>query len=149
MYQDILKPVAEELAKYGCSLQPPCEEGNIHTLIKRVKEELSAALPDNYAAFLREVKGLDYNGLVIFADETTPIAGFDDRFIEGIVEANLGYRDAEDLKDYLVLGTNGGVHYVQKIGADEYQSIDAVSLDLYEKFDSFPEMLRGALRDNA
>jgi len=149
MYQDILKPVAEELAKYGLSLQPPCTEKEVEALKRRVKEELATVLPEHYAAFLMEVKGLDYNGLVILADETTPIAGFDDRFIEGIVDANLGYRDVERLKDYLVLGTNGGVHYVQKLDAEEYQSIDAVSMDIYEKFDSFQEMLRGALRDNA
>ncbi len=149
MYQDILKPVAEEMAKYGCSLQPPCEEREVQELKRRVKEELSASLPEHYAGLLREVKGLDYNGLVIFANETTPITGFEDRFIEGLVEANLGYREVESLKDYLILGTNGGVHYVQKLDINEYQSIDAVSLDLYEKFDSFLDMIRGALRDNA
>src|SRR5688572_29761582 len=78
MYRQLLAEVRTEQARYGGHRQPPCTEERLALLRRRVREELGAELPDEYAAFLREQDGLNYNGLFIYASETRPIVGVRD-----------------------------------------------------------------------
>lgn len=148
MFEDVLKPVVEEKKKYGLSMQSPCTDGSLASLKKRVKDTLKAVLDEGYASFLLETNGLDHNGLVFYASDTMPLAGFDDRTIEGIVEANLGLRDVEIFKEFLVYGTSGEVNYACRLNDGKFVTVDAVSFDLFDTFSSFKDMLVGALSEH-
>jgi hypothetical protein len=148
MFEDVLKPVVEEKQKYGLAMQSPCSDSGLASLKKRVKDELKTELDEGYESFLLETNGLDHGGLVIYASETMPLAGFDDRTLEGIVDANLGFRDVELFREFLVYGTSGEVNYACRLTDREFVTIDAVSFDLFDTFSSFKEMLEGALSEN-
>lgn len=77
---------------------------------------------------------------------TVPIVGHEDRFIEGFVDSNLGFRDNARMKRFLVLGDSDMYLYVYEPQGKEYSMIDRVSLDRHEAFATFEEMLAAALR---
>jgi hypothetical protein len=146
MLEELLKPVAQDKEKYGLKLQPPCDESALSDLRKRVSAELSAELPESYAAFLGLTDGLDYNGLVIYSSITKPIVGYDDRFIEGFVEANISFRDLEAFRKYLVIANSGELLYLYEIASSRSLAVDSISLQPEEHFGSIEEMLGAALK---
>ena len=133
MYQDLLNRVAQEQRPFSSSLQPPCSELWIQGLLLRANQELHANIPPEYLDFLRTTNGFDWNGVVIYASEATPIAGHPDRSISGFVEMNLLYRDDSRFEDLLVFGSDGVNIYTYRISADAYEIYDEVPHELIEK----------------
>lgn len=145
MYQELLKTIGERASSYGESLQPPCSTESLAALHNRVQDELGVQLPEEFAAFLAKVNGLDWNGLVIYASERSPIVGYTDRFIEGIVEGNLSHRDQEPMNDFLVFGDDGDALYTFCISDRSYQVITTIGLTVLETFATFDELLTNAM----
>jgi hypothetical protein len=145
MFEGILKAIAEEKKHYGLKMQEPCSEASIIALKKQVKEEFGTGLSDDYCELLKKTDGLDHNGVVFYASKTATIAGYNDRFIEGFMEANRGFRDVERMKKYLVYGTDGEVLFVCELEKSSLMSIDAVSLEHFDTFENFEKMLSGAV----
>lgn len=147
MYESLLRELAKKRAKYSQSMQPPCEEGKIEQLEREALAKLSTALPDEYIEFLKITNGLDWNGLLIYACETTPISGYTDRFIPGFLETNLRTRkECEPCRDFLFFGDSGIDAYAYKISSSEYQILDRSSMELTETFSSFDDLISEALR---
>jgi hypothetical protein len=148
MYEQLLTRVGAEQARYGERSQPPCTEEGLERLRRRAQEELGAEVPEEYAAFLRAQDGLNHNGLFIYASETSPVAGGADATIEGFVEANLGWRDDEFFKDYLVFGEGNLDLYVRHLPTGEYRVIDRTPGNLIEQHPSFDQLIAAALKSH-
>lgn len=129
--------------------QPPSTVTQRLSLQKRAEAELSATIPGDYLAFLEKSNGLDWNGVTIFATETIPIEGFSDRFIEGFVDANLGYRDYEPFAQYLVFGESDMDFYALEISSQRYVILEKVSLDIMNTVPSFEQLLDKAFEGKA
>jgi hypothetical protein len=145
-YKLLLEQISAKASRYGESLQPPCDAKAVDSLRLRAREQLRLEIPPGYAEFLMLHNGLDWDGLVIYASETCPISGYVDRFIEGLVESNLGFRDNARMKRFLVLGDSGLELYVYEPEENAYSTIERVSLERNQSFASFSEMLAAALR---
>lgn len=145
MYQELLERVAGEQRRFGDQSLPPCTDEQLRRLKLRAQEELGAELPAGYIDFLRRTNGLDWNGVVIYASETLPIPGYDDRFIEGVMEVNLSYRDNEWFQDRVVFGSDGMDIYTYEVTTGEYQIYDEVPHNLIETVSSFDELMARAL----
>ena len=148
MYRQLLDELQGEQTRYGGHRQPPCTEERLALLRRRVREELGAELPDEYLAFLREQDGLNYNGLFVYASETTPIVCVRDASIQGIVEANLGWRDVETMRDYLVFGDGNMDLYARHLPTGEYHVLDRVPGNLIETHPSFELMMVAAFKSH-
>lgn len=148
-YEKLLQEIAEKKCKYSESMQPGCQNQQIAKLQKNTLENLSAELPNEYIDFLCITDGLDWNGLLIYASETSPIIGYKDRSIPGFLETNLLNRDEdESCKDLLFFGCSGIDAYVLKVSTEEYQILDRVSLDITETFPSFDALIFEALKSH-
>jgi hypothetical protein len=145
MYQDLLKQVAAEQAQFGSRLQPPATEAQIHRLMARARAELRAELPAAYLDFLRRNNGFDWNGVVIYASATVPIAGHEDRRIGGLVEMNLSARADERFYDLLVLGSNGMDIYTYRVLTGAFEIYDEIPHELIETVPSFAALMTKAL----
>ena len=66
--------------------------------------------------------------------------------IQGIVEANLGWRDLERFLAYLVFGEGNMDLYVCHLPTGEYHVIDRVPGNLIERHASFDQLLAAALK---
>lgn len=147
MYQNLLQEIARKRAKYSQSMQPPCAAEKLDRLRRQVLEELSTPLPGEYIEFLKITDGLDWNGLLIYACETVPVAGYSDRFVPGFLETNLRTREeCEPCSDYLFFGDASIDAYAYKISEREYQILDRSSLELTDTFPSFDALISEALR---
>lgn len=141
----LLQPVADDKKQYGLSMQPSCACGRMNSLRDRVKAELEADLPTEYEEFLANTNGLDFDGLVFYGSEPGPIAGYDDRMLDGVIEANQCYRENGSMKKMLVLGESEDLLYVFDSQRSTYHAVDSTSLKKCEHYTSFKEMLAGAL----
>jgi hypothetical protein len=146
MYQQLLDELEAVQARYGEQPQPPCPDDRLEQLRQRVREELGAELPDEYIAFLRTRDGLNHNGLFIYASETAPVVGATNATIQGVVQANLGWRDYEPWGAYLVFGEGNMDLYVRHLPTGEYRVIDRVPGNIIETHPSFDRLLAAALR---
>ena len=146
MYQRLLAKVRAEQTRYGEQSQPPCTDGRVAQLRRRVREELGAELPDDYADFLRTQDRLNHNGLFIYASETTPIVGLSNAIIEGIIEANQGWRTDESFAHYLVLGEGNMDVYVRHLPTGDYQVLSRTPVTHIETHPSFDHLIAAALK---
>jgi hypothetical protein len=145
MYDTLLNTIEERMHSYGESLQAPCPTECLKNLRLRAKLELGCDIPDQYGSFLTKANGLDWNGVVVYACERTPIVGYSDRFIDGFVEANLDFRDHEPMKDYLVFADDGVALFTYHITESKYEVITRVGLSLLESFNAFDDLLTNTL----
>jgi hypothetical protein len=145
MYQELLKRLAAEQRRAGSAPQSPGTDEEIQRLVERARQELRIELPTDYVDFLRLTNGLDWNGVVIYAADTTPIAGHPDRIIPDIIEMNLNYREDQRFADLLVIGSNGMDLYTYRISTDVYEVYDEVPHELLETLATFDELMTKAL----
>jgi hypothetical protein len=146
MYRELLEEVNIRLQKRQIVPQPPCSGQQIERLREQARTELGDEVPEAYLGFLRLTNGLDWNGANFFATETTQTRGHRPGTIEGLVPANLGYRDVEDMRDFLVFGSSGMELYVYDKKNRDYRIQDSVSMDTYETYADFDSLVTEVLR---
>jgi hypothetical protein len=148
MYQQLLDEHVTWRKTTGLKLQAPATVEQIKTVFRRAREELGCDLPVEYADFLRRMNGLSSNGLVIYSSEETAIAGYTDRFIDGLVEANLAWRENPDHMPFVFFGEGDISRYVLNCQNSRYQVLDYQTDTLIEQVPSFDQLLFLALRDH-
>lgn len=148
-FDDLLAPLEAAQAAVREQPQPGCGEARIETLRRRAEAELGHALPEDFCAFLRVRDGLNHNGLVIYSSETSPIVGNPTVSIQGVVEANLAWRDDAYFAYYLILGEGNLDLYVLHRPSGDYHVIDRTPGNLIETHDSFRSLLATALAAHA
>jgi len=148
MYQTLLQEHLDDKRGYGESPQPGCDAQQLERLRERARKELRTEFPEAYYDFLRQTNGLDSNGLVVYASETTPIVGHNDMSIEGIVDANLGWRDFAPHRRLVVFAESGTALYVYDNDGREYQQLDRQSNSVIAELPSFEALLHRALEEN-
>lgn len=144
-YNSILKKISNDIRSYGGQLQSPAADDEIMNLQMQSKNELGINLPDEYLDLLRITNGIDYNGTVFYATDRSLIVGYDDRYIEGIVSANMFARDVEEMKDYFIFGESDDLLHVLNLPGRKYQTIESIGCSLYTEYDSINTMIIKAL----
>lgn len=137
--------VAPRATVYGDSLQPPATPEQLSRLWRRAPDALQATPPVEYVQFPERCNGIDWDGLILSAAESTLLAGHPDRTIGGIIHKNLARRALPPWAPYLVFGDTGDDVYCLPLGADRYCLVDAVSTDEIEFCESFGAMVEAAL----
>jgi hypothetical protein len=148
MYQELLKEDFRWIKKWGRAMPPPASEADLVSLAERAQAALGASVPPEYEAFLRLANGFDFNGCVIYGTATRPIAGHTDRFIEGFVEANEGWRDDEPNVDYLYFGEGDISRYRYHLPSKQYQVADRQSDTVLKLVPSFDALIAAALEEH-
>jgi hypothetical protein len=144
MYQHLLAELRAVQARHGEQHQPPCTEEGLARLRRRAREEVGTTLPHDYIAFLRAQDGLNHNGLFIYASETVPVVGATDVMLQGIVEANLDWRDS--FCAYLIFGEGNMDLYVRHLPTGDYQVIDRTPGNVIETHASFDRLIAAAIK---
>ena len=149
MVKDVVDTVTGWQKQLNQVPQPPAADDRIRDLRQRSRAELGADIPEEYAELLRLADGFDWNGMVVYAAETTPLAGRAGkrpRFIQGFVEQNLRWREYAPAKDYLTFGDSGSSTYVYNVAAQEYQERDRQSDSLIGRHRTLAALLAEGLR---
>lgn len=127
-------------------MQPPATQESIDRLIQRTKRELIIEIPPTYVHFLKEVNGLNWNGLTIYGTETLPLLDTKDIDLLGLVEANEIWREYEENKAYVYYGEGNISRYGLKISTGEYVERDKPGHDEFEIYKNFEAMLTKILQ---
>jgi hypothetical protein len=146
MYDKLLQQISEKMKRFADAPQPPGRSESLETLKQKAIEELRHPIPDGYAAFLSKNDGFFWNGLVIYASERQPLVATPDGFVPGFVEENLGYRDFELMKDYLIFAEDGVVFYTYHVSVNSYDTVLRIGLTVLESFDSIDQLIASALK---
>jgi hypothetical protein len=141
MYEELFQEAAAVTRRLGDELQAPASEELIADLRKRVRQQLRYELPDGYLDFLRQANGMDWNGLSIYATGRTLIQGQTDRYVPGLVEANLQWREGGGYRDQVIFANDGDTNFAWSLKDSAFQvriqPVDRVS----ETAASFEELL--------
>jgi hypothetical protein len=147
MYTNLLKQISSEMSRQA--LQPPCSAHDLRLLKERSIDKLRYDIPDGYAHFLAITNGFVWNGLSIYASETTPLNGLPGASVQGFVEANMEHRAirrGDPMQEYLVFGEDSVVFFTYHIPADVYKVIAIVGMSVHESYRTFDELLVDALQ---
>lgn len=146
MYQDLLDKIAKDKLAYSEYMQPPATSEELSNLCEKAFLNFKTKLPMEYTDFLKLTNGLDWNGLTIFASETSVIVNHPDRYIKGVIEANQMYRQSEDSQNIIILGNSGIDVYIYCLDRNVYHIAERISLRVISTFSSFNEMLSQVLK---
>lgn len=145
MYDELLQDVAAFRRESGRDLQPPATDTALADLRRRARSELRYAIPPEYEAFLRKTDGLDSNGISIYGSSRTLIVGTTNRFVSGLVEANLLWRKGGAYEDQVIFANDSLTNYVWHLDDEAWELRTTPSDDLREKVASFEELVFRAL----
>ena len=145
VYRDLLRQIAAEQRSTGSGAQNPCSESQLDRLRRRARLELGTDLPAAYVDFLAHTDGLDWNGVVMYASERSPIVGHPDRSIAGVVVMNLIFRCDGRFDDLLVLGSDGMDIYTYRVSTGAFEVYDEVPHELVAEGLSFEDLMTRAL----
>ncbi len=134
--------------RYAVPMQPPASGERLQRLVNRALEELNYRFPAAYLDALGIVDGIDSNGIVLYASETQPLLGQltrSDYNIEGILEANIQWRDNKANERFMFYGEAGDVVYCHDLTTNKFQFMDRVAQDVDSEndvFDTCEELLK-------
>jgi hypothetical protein len=143
----LLEEIHAEQAKYDEARQPPATGDGVAKLVKRSRDELGAAPPEQYLEFLRAENGMNHNGLFIYGTATLPLADDPTKSLGGFVETNLLWRDNPELKSYLLFGEGNMDLYGLHLETGEFRVINRTPIEnVEERHASFDALLASAMR---
>lgn len=139
---DYLRQMREEDARFGDQSQPPALSETLDSLRQRSREQFKYELPAGYVDLLAQSDGINFNSYTLYASRTLPIAGYEDRFVEGFMEANDLWEDYAENADHhlLVFGETGGDLFLFDRRDQRFKVTDKVGGDAYQTFDTFEEL---------
>lgn len=118
--------------------------------VARAREELrsrfGAALPEEYAAFLRRCNGMDYNGLVLYGASQSEDKPGAKGFWQGLVPANAAWREGVGHDAYIVLGETDMDLFTVKPDGTGPVLRDKVSGDVNELFETVAQGIESLLQ---
>lgn len=144
-YVELLSKIERLASSYNLQLQPPCLPDQVAQLRRDSRTRLDIDPPVQYIELLAVHNGLDWDGLSIYGSEPSLIIGFPDREIGGFVEENAIRRVAPEWSNYAVFADTGDDCYCMHLVRQYFCVLDSVSLDEVEQYQSFDDMISGAL----
>lgn len=131
--EQILDAVKADQIKAGETVQPPLQAPQIEFAKQQVQKQLGIKIPADFAEFLSQADGVDYNGVVIYGGNQSPDHPGPGGFWQGIISANNMWH-AEGPRDWLVIGETD--MDILTVDADGMNAVlrDKVSHDVNERF---------------
>ncbi|WP_299406698.1 YrhA family protein [uncultured Roseobacter sp.] len=139
--KDLLARVGAEQDKAYEPLQGAAAPDQIEALRLEAETRLSARLPDDFLTYLSLSNGTDFNGLILYGANKSPDAPGPAGFWQGLVAANLAWREGGDHKDYVILGETGMDLLTVDLLGENAVGRDRVSGEVTERFLSAGAMI--------
>ncbi|MCC5804373.1 SMI1/KNR4 family protein [Rossellomorea vietnamensis] len=149
MRKHMLKYIEKVEKKYGSSLRTPASDSEIIKMNLIIQQKLgNIIIPEPYIEFLKEVNGLDFNGLVMYGVDEEILEKEIDEKIHGFIETNAFWYENDWQKQYIFLGESDTAWYCYVPKENVYVELDKPSGTLMQSFKSFDAMLSDALETN-
>lgn len=147
----LLDEIQADKALYDRNPESPASAEELQTLQQEAAQQLGYKLPAAYLDILTRSNGVDWNGFELYGTgeltaKTTEGQTFYER--QGLVEANLVWRDYPPNNDYVFLAQSGDELYCHHLTNDKFEIVDRITKEpIYEPstFDTCEELLEKLL----
>lgn len=145
-WKELLIEVEKIESKYDSSLRNPVSNSEIIKMKQTIQKKLgNIIIPESYIDFLKNVNGIDFNGLVIYGVDETLLDNEVDEEVQGFIETNELWYENDWQKQYIFLGDSDIAWFCYDLNERVYVELDKPSGTLIQFFDSFDSMLSDAL----
>lgn len=122
-------------------LQPAATLEAVETLKQQAANKLSYSLPTFYLELVQNTDGIARNGIQLYGTHTQRIHGLArESFIDGLVEANLVWREFEPNKGYVFFAESGSDLYQHNLQTDQFEVADRVGGTVFNAFATAEEL---------
>jgi hypothetical protein len=164
MYEKLLAAVVAAMKKFKYPIATPCCDRDVRRLIVGVKSKFDVDLPEGFLRFLRQMNGMQYNGLRIYSGKCSQKVPDKTIGVPGFILGNLGHRcvakgdvvsgifvghverSATTLFErMLIYGENDVMYFVSNLDSTGLRSLDNCGMEVVERYPTFDHMLAHAL----
>lgn len=143
--QSIIAQVLADQVRHGEAIQGPAPAEAIAHTGGELSSRFGATPPRDYATFLEQANGIDYNGLVLYGTTQSPDAPGPGGFWQGLVAANALWREGPGHEAYLILGETDMDLFTVDLAGQQPALRDKVSSDVVEPFPSVAQAIESLL----
>lgn len=147
MWKESLEEIIQEEKRYGQEINQGISEEEAALFAKAVEDNLNITLPKDYIKVLREVNGIEFNGIILYGVDEPILKEVPDRHVNGLIDCNKVWYENEWQKQYLFLGESSISWYVYDLKTQKYYELDNPSGEIGEEFISFEQMLDKMFED--
>jgi hypothetical protein len=146
-WKELLIEVEKIESKYDSSLRNPVSNSEIIKMKQTIQKKLgNIIIPESYIDFLKNVNGIDFNGLVIYGVDKILLDNEADEEVQGFIETNELWYEKDWQKKYIFFGDSDTAWFCYDLNERVYVEIDKPSGTLIQSFYSFDSMLSDALK---
>lgn len=132
--------------KYSETLRRAASDEEIAALKKEAIRKLGTTpLPHSYMTFLKQVNGLDFNGLVIYGVDGYLLSTASDD-VYGFISMNEIWRENKEQKQYIFFADSSIAWYCLDLESNVYVELDKPSGTVMETYDSFDSLIYTAIQ---
>jgi hypothetical protein len=142
---DLLAAVHAEQRRWGDEIRPPASDAAIAAASAAVTGELGCPLPTECARLWALSDGLDFDGVVLYDTCSRADARSAGGFWQGVVEANLLWRDDPANRELLVVGETDLDLLARHLPSGTWQRLDRVGRDRATTLATLDELVADAL----
>ncbi|MCB4379962.1 hypothetical protein FZX02_05730 [Synechococcus sp. MU1644] len=139
--KDLLTKIADDQLAASEVLQGAAEPQHIEALELEAETRLATKLPDDFRIYLPLSNGTDFNELVLYGATQSPDAPGPGGFWQGLIAANLAWRETGDHRECVILGETGMDLLTADLRGENAASLDRVSGGTIEEFPSVAAMI--------
>lgn len=147
MWKESLEEIIQEEKRYGQKINQGISEEEAALFVKAVEDNLNITLPEDYIKVLREVNGIEFNGIILYGVDEPILKEVPDRYVNGLIDCNKVWYENEWQKQYLFLGESSISWYVYDLKTQKYYELDNPSGEIGKEFISFEQMLDKMFED--
>lgn len=144
VFETSLAAIQADQHQAGEAVRPPAGSAATARLISEARAKLGVDVPEGYLAFLRASDGIDYNGLVFYSAADT-LETAEGGFWQGLVAANLTWRDDPANNSLLVLGDSDLDVFVWTPATATFAQMDRIGRDRMIPYSSCAAMIDAVL----
>lgn len=146
MWKEKISEIKKIEESYGDSLRRPATNNEIQKMQEAIHVQFGDfSLPNHYVDFLKNLNGLDFNGLVIYGVDELFLDNKMEEDIHGFLELNEIWHENEWQKQFLFFGDSDTAWYCYDLKKKIFVELDKPSGTVMDSFDNFQVMLEEAL----
>jgi len=144
--RSLIERLAADQRASGKAVQEPASTEEVAGARQDLEARLGARLPEGYVALLTQANGIAYNGLVLYGAGQDPERRSPGEFWQGLLAANLLWREGPGHDGYLILGDTGLELLTVDLDGSGACLRDKISGEVNEAFDTIEAAIETCLR---
>ncbi|PFM02955.1 SMI1/KNR4 family protein [Bacillus cereus] len=146
MWKNLILEIEKIEKNFNDKLNTPSTDSEVQKLREHAKEKFNVDLLSEYEEFLQTVKGLDFNGLVLYGVDSPLLETEKDEQICSFIGTKEIWYENEFQKEYLFLGDLDIAWFCRNLSDGTYLEFDKPSGTVMKTYNDFITMLEEALK---